>query len=55
MKHLKTVTSLQLVIAASGALLVGSAMLSHGNNLGLLPLALAAACGVGAFAKSRNR
>jgi hypothetical protein len=30
-------------------------MLSRGNRLGFLPLAIALACAIGAFAKSRNR
>jgi len=54
MEHMKTLTSQQLVIAAGGSLLVASVMLSHGNNLGFLLLALAVACGIGAFAKSKK-
>lgn len=49
-----TLTLQQLGIVAGGALLVASIVLSHANKLGFLPLALAVACGVGAFAKSRN-
>ena len=52
---MKNLTSQQLVIAASGALVVAGVMLSHDNRLGFALLALAAACGIGAFAKSKNR
>ncbi|HVI60004.1 MAG TPA: hypothetical protein VM619_14175 [Luteimonas sp.] len=55
MEHLKRLTPQQLVIAACGALMVAGTMLSHDNALGLVPLALAAACGIGAFLQSRNR
>jgi hypothetical protein len=55
MEHLKSLTSQQLVMAACGAAMVAAIMLSHDNKLGFLPLALAAVCGLGAFAKSRNR
>lgn len=55
MEHLKALTSQQLAIAAGGALVVASFMLSHGNHLGFLLLALAVACGIGAFAKSKSR
>jgi hypothetical protein len=54
MEHLKTLTSQQLIIAACCAVMVAGTMLSHGNNLGFLPLAMAAACGLGAFAKSKG-
>ena len=54
MEHLKTLTSRQLVIAACGALIVAGAMLSHDNRLGFAMLALAAACGIGAFAKAKK-
>ena len=52
---MKNLTSQQLVIAASGALIVAGAMLSHDNRLGYVLLALATVCGIGAFAKSKNR
>ena len=52
---MKNLTSQQLVIAASGALLVAGAMLSHDNRLGFALLALAAVCGIGAFAKAKDR
>jgi hypothetical protein len=55
MEHLKNLTTQQLVLAACAAVVVAGAMLSRGNNLGFLPLAIAVACGLGAFAKSRNR
>jgi hypothetical protein len=55
MEHLKNLTVQQLVLAACGAVVVGGVMLSRGNDLGFLPLALAVVCGLGAFAKSRNR
>lgn len=55
MEYLKALTSQQLVIAAGGSLLVASVMLSHGNNLGFLLLAVAVTCGIGAFAKSKKR
>ena len=52
---MKNLTSQQLVIAASGALLVAGVMLSHDNRLGFALLALAAVCGIGAFAKAKGR
>ena len=52
---MKNLTSQQLVFAASGALVVAGVMLSHDNRLGFVLLALAAVCGIGAFAKSKNR
>ena len=55
MENLKRLTSLQLTMAACGALVVAGVMLSHDNNLGFLPLAIAALCGIGAFAKSKSR
>ena len=55
MEYLKALTSQQLAIAASGVLVVASIMLSHGNRVGFLLFALAVACGVGAFAKSKSR
>ncbi len=55
MEHLKNLTSQQLVMAACGALVAAGAMLSGGSKLGYLPLALAVICGLGAFAKSKNR
>jgi hypothetical protein len=51
---MKSLTSQQLVIAASGAVLVAGAMLSHDNRLGFVLLALAAVCGIGAFAKAKG-
>ena len=50
MEHLKRLTPQQLVIAACGALMVAGSMLSHDNAL-----ALAAACGIGAFVQARDR
>jgi len=55
MEHLKTLTAQQLAIAAGGALVVAGVMLSHGNRLGYALLALAALCGIGAFAKAKGR
>jgi hypothetical protein len=55
MEHLRRLTPQQLVIAACGALVVAGTMLSHGNALGFVPLALAAGCGVGAFLQARDR
>jgi hypothetical protein len=55
MEHLKNLTSQQLIIAACGAVLTSGVMLSHGNNLGFVPLVIAIACGLGAFAKSKDR
>jgi hypothetical protein len=52
---MKNLTSKQLVIAASGALLVAGVMLPHDNRLGFALLALAAVCGIGAFAKAKGR
>lgn len=49
METSKRLTSQQRVLAASGALVVGSAMLSHGNRLGLVLVAIAAACAVVGF------
>jgi hypothetical protein len=55
MEHLKNLTTQQLVLAACGAAIVAGTMLSRGNGLGFLPLALAVACGLGALARSRKR
>jgi hypothetical protein len=55
MENLKRLTTLQLTIAACGALVVAGVMLSHDNNLGFLLLTIAALCGLGAFAKSKSR
>ena len=55
MEHLKKLTLQQLVLAACGAVTVAGAMLSRDNTLGFLPLAIAVICGVGAYAKSRDR
>ena len=52
---MKNLTSQQLVIAASGALVVAGVMLSHDNRLGYVMVALAAVCGIGAFAKAKGR
>ena len=52
---MKNLTSQQLVFAASGALLVAGVMLSHDSRLGYAMLALAALCGIGAFAKAKDR
>jgi hypothetical protein len=52
---MKRLTSQQLVIAACGALMVAGVMLSHDNRLGFALLALAAACGIGAFARAKGR
>lgn len=55
MEHLRRLTPQQLAVAACGALMVAGTMLAHDNALGFLPLALAAACGIGAFLQARNR
>ena len=55
MENLKRLTSLQLTMAACAAVVVAGVMLSHDNNLGFVPLAIAALCGLGAFAKAKNR
>ncbi|WP_395120832.1 hypothetical protein ACFCQI_07575 [Rhodanobacter sp. FW102-FHT14D06] len=55
MENLKALTAQQFAIATAGSLLVGGAMLSHGNNLGFLFLALSAACGLAAFVKYKKR
>lgn len=55
MENIKRLTSQQLAIAACGALLVAGVLLSRDDNLGFLLLAIAALCGIGAFAKSKNR
>lgn len=52
---MKNLTSQQLAVAACGALLVAGVLLSHDNRMGFALLALAVACGIGAFAKSKNR
>lgn len=52
---MKNLTAQQLAIAASGASIVAAAMLSHGNRLGFVLLALAAMCGIGASAKAKGR
>lgn len=52
---MKNLASQQLVIAACGATMTAGVMLSHGNRLGFALLALAAACGIGAFAKAKDR
>ena len=54
MNPLKALSVQQFIIAACSAALVASVMLSHGNRLGLIPLALAAACGLGVLVKSRR-
>jgi hypothetical protein len=54
-ENLKRLTSLQLTIAACGALVVAGVMLSQDNDLGFLPLAIAALCAIGAFARSKHR
>jgi len=55
MEHFRNLTAQQLIMAAAGALIVASVMLSHDNRLGFLPLAIAVLCGLGAFAKSWSR
>ena len=55
MQRFRNISAQQFAIAASGALIVGGVMLSHGNRLGFLPLAIVVLCGLGAFAKSRRR
>jgi hypothetical protein len=55
MEHFRNITAQQLVMAASGALVVAGVMLSRANRLGFLPLAIAILCGLGAFAKSKRR
>lgn len=55
MDNLKRLTAQQWVLCASGSVMVAGVMLSHDNKLGLVMLALAAACGIGAFLKSKNR
>lgn len=55
MENLKRLTSQQLVMCASGSLLVAGVMLSHDNKFGFAMLALSAICGTGAFLKSKNR
>jgi hypothetical protein len=55
MEHFRNLTSQQLVMAACGAVIAAGVMLSAGSNLGYLPLAIAVACGLAAFAKSMNR
>jgi hypothetical protein len=51
---MKNPESQRLALAAGGALLVAGAMLAHGNRLGFVSLALAAACAIGAFARARR-
>ncbi|GAA5001669.1 hypothetical protein [Pseudoluteimonas lycopersici] len=55
MEHLKALTAQQLAIAACGALIVAGVLLSHDNRLGYALFALAALCGIGAFAKAKGR
>ena len=55
MEYLKKLTSQQLALAASGALIAAGAMLSSGSKLGYLALALAVIYGAGALVKSKNR
>lgn len=55
MEQLRALSSQQLVIAASGSLLVGSLMLSHGDKLGYLLVGLAVACGIGALVRYKRR
>jgi len=55
MEHLRKVTSQQLVMASCTAMIVAGVMLSGDTKLGFLPLAIAACCGVLAFAKSKKR
>ena len=55
---MKNLAPRQLAIAAGGALLVAGVMLSHDSRLGYAMLALAALaalCGIGAFAKAKDR
>lgn len=52
---MKNLAPRQLAIAAAGALLVAGVMLSHDSRLGYAMLALAALCGIGAFAKAKGR
>lgn len=54
MENLKALTSQQLAIAASAALLVASALISQDHPLWLLPLGLAVVFGIGAFVKYRK-
>lgn len=51
---MKNLVPQRLAIAAGGALLVASVMLSHDNRLGYALLVLAAACGIGAFARAKQ-
>ena len=51
---MENLASRQLAIAACGATILAGAMLSHDNRLGFAFLALAAACGIGAFARRRT-
>ena len=55
MENLKSLTPLQLVIAAAGSLTVGCVLLSNGHPIGYVLLMLAAACGIGAYGVSRKR
>lgn len=55
MERLNRLTSQQLIIAASSAVLVGGVLLSQDNRLGIVFLAFAVACGIGAFLKSKER
>jgi hypothetical protein len=55
MEHLKRITSQQLVMAAAAATLTGAVMLSQHKSLGLLPLVIAALCGIAAYLKSPGR
>lgn len=54
MEQTKRPTSLQLVMAASGALVVAGVMLSQDNRWGLAFLAVATLCGIGAFLRSKR-
>lgn len=54
MENVKILTAQQFAIATAGSVLVGSAMLSHGNNLGFLFVALSAVSGLAAFAKYKK-
>jgi hypothetical protein len=52
---MKNLAPRQLAIAAGGALVVAGAMLSHDNRLGYAMLAVSVLCGIGAFAKAKDR
>ena len=54
-QHFKRLTSQQLGLSASGALVTGSVMLSHDSWLGFALLSLAMACGFAALFRSARR